>query len=87
MNLSKPNLNLSSNTNFKQHVIYSIAWCPGNLSKIVSVNSNGEVLLWDTSKGKLLSEILPGSNSAIFRVDWNKNDPTLLASGSSDSYA
>jgi WD40 repeat protein len=44
-------------------------------------------MLWDTEKGKLLAELQPGSNSAIYRIDWNPLDPTLIATGSSDSLA
>ena len=84
-NLHKPDLNVTQRETFKQNVIYGIAWSPKESNRIVSVNSNGEVTLWDTEKGKLLSEIQPGSSSAIYRVDWNTLDPTLIATGSSDS--
>lgn len=85
-NLNKPKLNLSSMTNFKEHVVYSIAWSPTSKDRLISTNSNGEIILWNVATGKLLSEICPGSSSAIFKCDWNKLDSTYLASGSSDSY-
>ena len=86
-NLHKPDLNVAKGENFKQHVVYGISWSPKEANKLVSVNSNGEVKLWDTDKGKLLGEIIPGSNNAIYRVDWCVLDPNLIATGSSDSNA
>lgn len=74
-------------SNVRKYVVYSLSWHPGNDNRLVSVNSNGEVLLWNTEKGRLISEITPGTNNPIYRCDWNPLSASLIATGSSDNLA
>ena len=91
-NLSKTNNQniVAGNTQLntlKNQVIYAISWHPNGENKIVSVNSIGEVALWDTEKGKLIFELQPGTVSPIYRIEWNSSNPAYIASGSSDNMA
>lgn len=89
-NLQKvnPNINPSEplHKSFKGQVIYSLAWAPGQTNQIVSVNSKGQVMLWDTVKAKLLNEISPGGENPIFRADWSTLNPNLVAIGHGDTH-
>lgn len=91
MTLTKPNqkttMHVREFSTIRKFIAYGVSWHPGKEHRIVSVNANGEVLLWDTEKAKLLHEITPGTNSPIYRVDWNPLNPKLIATGSSDYFA
>lgn len=90
INIAKPTQQIQIHTrtfaSFQKNVIYGICWHPTE-DKIASVNANGEVLIWNTEKGRLLADLTPGTNSSIHRVDWNPLSPHLIATGSSDNYA
>ena len=73
--------------NLKHNIVYGIAWSPDNPNQLASVTSKGEVILWDTAKIRLLSEVKPGSESPIIRVDWSAANPGLLVVGHSDGFA
>lgn len=48
---------------------------------------NGEIVLWDFEKLKAISTVkLPGGK-AINRVEWNKKNEELIASGSNENAA
>jgi WD repeat-containing protein 17 len=88
MNLQKANSNANQPEfmakNLNTQIVYSIAWGPGESNLIVSVHSKGQVILWDYVKGKLLSEIAPGGEGQIFRVDWNTINTNTIAIAHSD---
>lgn len=69
---------------FKKFAIYSISWHPKE-NKIASGDADGDLTVWDCDKGRLLDKVTPGSHNPIFKVDWNPNDPSQIASGSSDA--
>jgi len=69
------------------NIVYSVTWAPGDTNQIVGVSSKGEVRLWDTIKGKLLSEISPGLSQAIYWAHWSTLNPTFIAVGHNDGHA
>lgn len=79
------NINKNDKSSMKFNIIYCVSWAPGNDPRIAAVNSNGELLVWDTEKSKLVAEITPAGHFPIYRVDWNKHNSSLLASGSSEN--
>ena len=65
-------------------IVYCIAWCPGDDSRLASSHANGDIALWDTAKGKLLSKMRPGGDGPIFRLDWSQICGDYIACGSSE---
>ena len=70
----------------KYNPVYSISWSP-NSNEIITAHCNGEVCLWDCEKNKLLSSIKPCNGMPIYRTDWNRLRPELVASGSTEGLA
>jgi len=64
-------------------VIYSLAWHPNN-THIAGALGNGTVWIWDSSNGRVLHQHKLHSSQFVYKVAWNKLDPTLLASTSKD---
>lgn len=72
-------------SNFRSNIVYAIAWSP-NDNRLLCSYSTGDILLWDTEKGRKISDINV-SNQPIFRLDWCKTNPNLFASGTSEGFA
>ncbi len=68
-------------------IVYSIAWAPGEDTRLVSAHANGEVGVWDYAKGKLLMKMRPGTDGPIFRLDWNQLCGDFIACGSNETLA
>ena len=62
-------------------IIYCLSWAPMD-DRIISSHNNGDVIIWDSTKGKVLSKITSEDTSPIYRIDWNKLDDSLVAFGS-----
>ena len=77
---------VNSNTEKKLNPVYGLSWSPNSL-EMVTVHLNGDVILWDCEKSRLISSIKPGGGSPIYRVEYNKLKPDLIASGSSEGFA
>lgn len=65
-------------------VVYGISWSPKDGSRLVSAHNNGEVIMWDAAKGKVLSKIRSEACKQIYRVDWNTQSEDLIAFGSTE---
>ncbi len=68
-------------------IIYSVSWAPGDDTRLATSNANGEVIIWDYVKNKVLCKIQPGSAGQISRVEWHPLMREILACGSVDSKA
>lgn len=66
-------------------IIYSVSWSPPPRKWIASCTYTGILSVWDVEprNAKLLSSVKL-HKGPIYRVDWNKKDPTLLATSSAD---
>ena len=78
---------INPNSEKKINPVYSFSWSPNSSNELVTVHSSGEVLLWDWEKNRLLSSIKPCNGQPIYRVEWNRLRPELIASGSSEGFA
>ncbi len=65
-------------------IVYSISWAPGQDTRLVSAHANGDIVLWDYAKNKLMFRFKPGGASPIYRVDWNPLSRDFIAAGSSE---
>jgi len=62
-------------------IIYGVSWHPHS-TKLAAVTVNGNCLIYDALKGKLLSHCTPREDTPSFRVDWNKLEPKSLVMSS-----
>jgi len=75
----------SPQANKPKKIIYSISWHPTE-PKIAVVTINGNLMVYDALKAKLLSHICPYENSPSFKVAWNHLEPkNILMSTSQKS--
>ena len=70
----------------KEGITYGVSWSPIEENRLVAATYIGKILLWDTLNCKVLKEVKPGSNQPIHRVEWNKNFPEYIASGSKEGF-
>lgn len=63
-------------------ITYSISWHPFS-SKIAGALGNGNVWIWDAQNGRVLQKH-KHHQSLCYKVAWNQQDPTLIASSSKD---
>jgi hypothetical protein len=55
----------------EKKIIYSISWHPTD-TKIALVTVNGNLIIYDALKAKLLSSITPVEQHGAFKVAWNQ---------------
>ena len=65
-------------------IVYCISWAPGDDVRLISSHANGDIVVWDYTKNKLLFKFRPGSEGPIFRVDWNLNNKEYITCGSTE---
>jgi len=65
-------------------VVYAISWDPRDGTRLVSSHNNGEVMMWDLVKGKVLSNIKSEDCKPIYKIDWNKKNEDMIAFGSTE---
>lgn len=71
-------------------ILYSLCWCPplATGGKLLATSTyTGMINIWDagSGNGKLLCSQKLHSHP-VYRVDWNQNDPSLIASSSADRF-
>ena len=64
-------------------IIYSISWHP-NETKIALVTVNGNLIIYDALKSKLLAQATPIEDQPSYKVAWNQLQPKhiLMSSAS-----
>lgn len=67
--------------------LYSVSWAPAGdfQDRLASSSSTGEVLVWD-SNTQMIVDRLKWHSKPCFRVQWNPNDESILASVSADGH-
>eukprot|EP00743_Colponemidia_sp_Colp-15_P006499 GILK01006998.1.p1 GENE.GILK01006998.1~~GILK01006998.1.p1 ORF type:complete len:1239 (+),score=161.70 GILK01006998.1:69-3785(+) len=67
-------------------ILYAVSWAPGNDNRLASVSSKGDIFVWDTEKGTVLTSLVVCANKPIYRCDWSSHDPSLITLGTGDGY-
>ena len=61
----------------QKKIIYSISWHPHD-QKLALCTVNGNCIVYDAPRAKLLSSITPHNQQACFKVAWNQLNPALI---------
>ena len=67
----------------EKKIIYSLTWHP-NDTKVAMTTVNGNLMIFDALKNKMLSHITPHKGEPSFKVAWNKLDPSHLVMSSAN---
>ena len=80
--LSQSVKNKVGNRDDNAMIVYCICWGPDEDTRIASSHANGDIVIWDYKKGKVLSKFRPGGEGPIFRLDWNLLNKEFIVCGS-----
>lgn len=81
-------LHLSYSGKGRRCPVSSIAWHPGNSTKLISASSDEScpvVMLWDLRNANSPLQIMEGHDKGVLSIDWCKKDPGLLLSSGKDN--
>ena len=70
----------------KEGITYGISWSPIEENRLVAATYVGKILLWDTLNSKVMKEVKPGSSQPVHRIEWNREFPEFIASGSKEGF-
>jgi len=70
----------------KEGITYGISWSPTDEYRLIAATYVGKIMLWDTQNCKMLKEVKPGGNQPIHRIEWNRDFPEYIASGSKEGF-